>query len=53
MLATMEAAAYVGKDYQENLRTTEKTDFERVRTLFVISQKLILNHEDEIFLIFT
>ena len=49
MSAIMKAAVRLGQDYQQNLCTTEDTDFEKVRTLFDISQKLILDHKDEIF----
>ena len=49
MSAIMKAAVHLGQDYQQNLCTTEDTDFEKVRTLFDISQKLILDHKDEIF----
>ena len=34
---------------QKNLRTTKNTDFEQVKVLFDISQKLILDHKSEIF----
>ena len=47
--ATMKAAVYLGQDFQENLRTTKNTDFEKVKLLFDISQKLILNQNDEPF----
>ena len=47
--ATAKAAVHLGQDYQENLRTTKNTDFEKVKELFDISQKLILNQNDEIF----
>ena len=51
--ATVKAAAHLGQYYQENMRTTMKTDFEKVKQLFDISQKLILNQKDEIFVIST
>ena len=47
--AIMKAAVHLGQDYQQNLCTTKDTDFEKVRTLFDISQKFILDHKDEIF----
>ena len=47
MSATVEAAAHLGQDY-ENLRSTKNTDFEKVTQLFDISQKLILNHKNDI-----
>ena len=42
MSATIKAAVHLGQDYQENLRTTKKKDFEKVKPLFEISQTLIL-----------
>ena len=47
--ATMQAAVHLGQDYQESLWTTKNTDFEKVKTLCDISQKVILNQKDEIF----
>ena len=40
MSATTKAAENLGQDDQENLRTTKNTDFEQVKQLFDISQKL-------------
>ena len=34
MSATMKAAVHLGQDYQENLRTTKNTDFEKVKHVF-------------------
>ena len=31
--ATMRAAVYLGQDYQDNLRTTKNTDFEKVKKI--------------------
>ena len=42
MSATMKAAVYLGQGYQDNHRTTMNTDFEQIKTLFDISQSLIL-----------
>ena len=47
--ATAKVAVHLGQEYQENLHTTKKTDFEQVKALFVISQKLIRIQADEIF----
>ena len=44
MSATVKAAVHLGQDYQENLRTTKNTDFEK---------ELILNKKDGIFAIST
>ena len=49
MSATMKAAVHLGQDNLENLRTTKNTDFEQVKTLFDISQRLILEQKSEIF----
>ena len=38
MPGTMKAAVHLGQDYQDNLRTTNNTDFEKVNTLFDISR---------------
>ena len=42
MSATMKAAVYLGQGYQDKHRTTKNTDFEQIKTLFDISQSLIL-----------
>ena len=49
MSATMKAAVHLGQDYEENLRTTKNPDFEQVKHLFDVSQKLNLNQSEEIF----
>ena len=49
MSATTKAAVHLGQDYQEILRTTKNTDFEKVKKLFDISQKLIPNQGEETF----
>ena len=36
-----QAAVHLGQDYQDTLRTTKNTDFEKVETLFHVSQTLI------------
>ena len=48
MSATMKAAIHLGPTYQQNLCTAKNTDFEPLRSLFDISQSLILTHESEI-----
>ena len=47
MSATMKAAVHLGQDYQDNSRTTKNTDFEKIKQLFDISQKLILDQSQE------
>ena len=42
--ATLKAAVHLGQDYQENLRATKNTDFEKVKQLFDISQN---DHESK------
>ena len=49
----MKAAVHLGPEYQENLRTTKNADFDKVKQLFAISQKLILNQSKEIFWVST
>ena len=46
-LAPMMASVHLGQNYQENLRATKNTDFEKAKQLFEISQKLILNQNEE------
>ena len=53
MSTTVKAAVHLEQDYQENLRTIKKTDFEKIKTLLKISQKSILNQKDETFEIST
>ena len=47
--ATLKAAVHLGQDYQENLHTTVKTDFEKVKRLFDISQTSTLDQSQETF----
>ena len=49
MTASMKAAVHLGKDYEDNLRVTKNTEFSEIRSLFSITQKLILDQEDELF----
>ena len=49
MSATMKAAVHFGQDCQKNLRGTKKTDLEKVKRLFDISHKLILNQKKDMF----
>ena len=44
----MKASVHLGPDYEEHLRT-KNTDVVQVKTLFDISQTLILNHRSEIY----
>ena len=46
--ATMEAAIQLGENYNENLFTYRNTDFKALKTLFDITQKLILSQRYEI-----
>ena len=48
MSATMKAAVHLGQYYQENSRTTKNTDFDNIKRLFQISQKLIMDQCHEI-----
>ena len=49
MSATTKGAVHLGQDYQEILRTTRNTDFDNIKQLFVISQKLIKDQNQEIY----
>ena len=49
MSATVKAAVHIGQNYQENVRTTKNTDFDKVEQLFDICHKLILIHCNEMF----
>ena len=47
MSATMKAAVHLGQDYEENLRTTRNTDFDKIPNLFDMSWKLIGDQNQE------
>ena len=47
MSATMKAAVHLGQNYQDNVRTTENTDLEKITQLFVISQDSIKHQSQE------
>ena len=49
MSATMKAAVHHGKDYEENLRTTKNTDFDKILLLFDITRKLIFEQKRDIY----
>ena len=48
MSATQKAAVHLGPNFEQHLCITKNTDFEQLRTLFDISQKLIKSHGGEI-----
>ena len=48
MSTTMKAAVHLGPNYRENLEVSRKTNFEELKNLFDITQRLILEHEAEI-----
>ena len=48
MSTTMKAAIHLGEDYNENLVTCRNTNFNALKTLFDIRQKLIMNQKYEI-----
>ena len=48
MSTTMKAAAHLGPNYNDNLVTHRNTNFEELKTLFDITQRLIFNHGFEI-----
>ena len=45
----MKAAVHLGQDYQENLRTTKNTDFDKIKHLMDISQKLTTDQKQEVY----
>ena len=47
MSAIANSAVHLGQDYLESLRTNKSTDFEHVKWLFHISQKLFLDQIEE------
>ena len=48
MSATMRAAVHLGQDYQDNIRATKNTDFEKFQAIVrYFSQKLILDRSRE------
>ena len=48
MLTTMKASVHIGPNYNENLVACRNTNFKELRTLFDITQRLILEHAFEI-----
>ena len=48
MSSTMKAAIHLGPNYTENLKVYKNTNFEEIQNLFGITQKLFLEHSDEI-----
>ena len=48
MSTTTEAAIHLGPNYVEKLEVYRNTNFEELQDLFVIAQKLILDHQAEI-----
>ena len=45
MSATMKTAVHLGLDHEKNLLIAKNTDFEELKTLFDITQKLILEQK--------
>ena len=48
MSSAMKAAIHLGPNYTENLEVFKNTNFEEIQSLFGITQKLILDHSEEI-----
>ena len=48
MASTMKAAIHLGQSYIENLEAYKNTNFEEFQNLFGITQKLTLDHSEEI-----
>ena len=53
MSRTVKVAVHFGQDYQENLCITKNADFEKVKHLFDMSQKWILDQSENFFWIST
>ena len=48
MSSSMKAAIHLGPNYLANLEVYKKTNFEEIQSLFKITQRLILEHSEEI-----
>ena len=48
MASSMKAAIHLGPNYLANMKVYKNTNFEEIQTLFNITQKLILEHSEEI-----
>ena len=48
MSSSMKAAIHLGPNYLENLEVYKNTNFEENQTVFSVTQKLILEHSEEI-----
>ena len=53
MSTTMKAAVHLGQTYNENLITCRNTNFEELKMLFDVTQKLILDQNFEILTVAT
>ena len=47
MPTTMKAAVHLGQNYNENVVTYKNTKFAALKTLFDVTQKLLLNEKHE------
>ena len=48
MASSMKAAIHLGPNYLVNLEVYKNTNFEEIQSLFNITQKLIVEHSEEI-----
>ena len=48
MASSMKAAIHLGPNYLANLEVCKNTNFEEIQSLFNVTQKLILEHAEEI-----
>ena len=48
MSSSMKAAIHLGPHYTQNLEVYTNTNFEKIQNLFNITQKLALEHSEEI-----
>ena len=53
MSSSMKAAIHLGPNYLANLEVYKNTNFEEIQCLFNITQKLILEHSEEILNVYT
>ena len=48
MSSSMKAAMHLGPTFSENLEVYKNTNFEEIQNLFSVTQKLVLEHSEEI-----
>ena len=48
MSSSMKAAIHLGSNYLANFEVHKNANFEEIQSLFIITEKLILEHSEEI-----